>query len=51
MNVADLKYLREGGHYIIFRDRWDALIIIDFIHGARDLEKILASLARENGDG
>ncbi len=50
-NAADLKYLREGGHYIIFRDRQNAVIIIDFIHGARNMENILASLARENGDG
>lgn len=50
-DLADLKYLRESGHYIIFRDRRDALIIIDFIHGARNMESILAVLARENGDG
>lgn len=51
IDAADLKYLREGGHYIIFRDRQDAVVIIDFIHGARHLENILASLAREYGDG
>ncbi len=50
-DVADLKYLRESGHYIIFRDRRDALDIIDFIHGARNLENILASLARDTGGG
>ncbi len=48
-DAADLKYLRESGHYIVYRDRPDAVIIIDFIHGARNLENILAALARDKG--
>lgn len=46
-----LQYYREGGHYIIFRETADALIVIDFVHGARDLEGILADLARAAARG
>lgn len=43
--VAGLKYLREGRHFIIFREAVDELIVLDFIHGARDLERLLSQLS------
>jgi plasmid stabilization system protein ParE len=43
---ADLYFYREGGHYIIYRKTEDRLIVIDFVHGARDLEGLLNDLER-----
>ena len=43
---ADLYFYREGGHYIIYRKTEDRLIVIDFVHGARDLEGLLNDLKR-----
>lgn len=45
----DLKYFREGGHYIIFHETADALIVIDFVHGARNFERILTDLDKKSG--
>jgi plasmid stabilization system protein ParE len=39
-----LFYFREGGHFIIYRETDDLIVVIDFIHGARDLEAILIDL-------
>lgn len=49
VGAEDLQYYREGGHYIVFRDTADALIVIDFVHGARNFERILADLAKKVG--
>lgn len=43
---ADLYFYREGGHYIIYRMIGDRLIVIDFVHGARDLDGLLNDLER-----
>ncbi len=43
---AGLYFYREGGHYIIYRKTEDRLIVIDFVHGARDLEGLLKGLER-----
>lgn len=49
VGAKDLRYYRESGHYIVFRDTADALIVIDFVHGARNFERILADLAKKVG--
>ncbi len=45
---SGLQYCREGRHMIVFREMPDALVIVDFVHGLRDLERILRKLAGEN---
>ncbi len=45
-NPAGLYFYREGGHYIIYRKTEGRLIVIDFVHGARDLEGLLKDLER-----
>jgi plasmid stabilization system protein ParE len=44
----DLLYIKEGGHYIIYRESDDLIAVIDFMHGARDLAAILREL--QGGD-
>ena len=41
----DLYYYRQGRHYIVYRDTPSQLIVIDFVHGSRNLPKILEDLA------
>ena len=43
---VDLYFYREGGHYIIYRKTEDRLVVIDFVHGARDLDSLLNDLER-----
>ena len=43
-----LLFVREGGHYIIYKEFDDLIVVIDFIHGVRDLEAILADLIDSN---
>ncbi len=43
---ADLYFYREGDHYIIYRKTEGRLTVIDFVHGARDLEGLLKDLER-----
>lgn len=40
-SVPELLYYREGRHYIIYQDLPGQFIVIDFIHGSRDLEQLL----------
>ncbi len=42
---SDLYYYRQGRHYIIYRNTPTQLIVIDFVHGSRDLPSILEELA------
>jgi toxin ParE1/3/4 len=44
--AVGLSYIREGGHFIIYRETDDQIQVIDFVHGARDIEAFL----RELGD-
>ena len=46
--VSDLQYYREGGHYIIFRRTPARLIVLEFIHQARNLEWHLRGLTRDD---
>ncbi|PCH94000.1 MAG: plasmid stabilization protein ParE [Gammaproteobacteria bacterium] len=41
---SDLEYYREGSHYIVYRNTTQQLLIVDFIHGSRNLTEILAEL-------
>lgn len=47
--TGDLAYYLEGRHYIIFRDADEALFVVDFVHGSRDLEAIVRDLSRSLG--
>ncbi|TCO75501.1 type II toxin-antitoxin system RelE/ParE family toxin [Chromatocurvus halotolerans] len=42
--VDDLEYYREGRHFIIYRNTKGGLLVLDFIHGSRNLPAILAEL-------
>ena len=46
--ARDLRYIRAGRHYLIFVERAEAIVILDFVHASRNLEKVLADLARNN---
>jgi plasmid stabilization system protein ParE len=41
---SNLSYYQEGSHYIIYQDASDMLTVIDFVHGARNFERVLADL-------
>jgi plasmid stabilization system protein ParE len=45
-SVADLYYYRQGQHYIIYRDSPTLLIVVDFVHGSRNLPRILEDLTK-----
>jgi len=38
------EVLREGSHYMVYRNTSPDLFIVDFIHGSRNLIKILTEL-------
>ncbi|MFD2739585.1 type II toxin-antitoxin system RelE/ParE family toxin [Sulfitobacter aestuarii] len=40
-----LRFSRAGAHFIVFLDRPDAVVILDFLHASRDLPRHLAALA------
>lgn len=42
--VVDLEFYREGRHFIIHRNTSDAIFVLDFVHGSRDLQAILSDL-------
>ena len=44
-DVGDLEYYRQGRHYIIYRNSYEGIFVLDFIHGARNLEAILDELS------
>jgi toxin ParE1/3/4 len=44
-DVVDLEYYREGRHHIIYRNTFDETLVLDFVHGARDLKAILDELS------
>ena len=43
--IENLRYAREGQHYIVFIDRPEQLIVIDFLHVRMDLPARLAALS------
>jgi plasmid stabilization system protein ParE len=44
--AADLRYLRAGGHFLVYLDRPDALIVIEILHAQSDLPRHLAALGQ-----
>ncbi|MBL6929545.1 MAG: type II toxin-antitoxin system RelE/ParE family toxin [Rhodospirillales bacterium] len=44
-DITDLNFIREGAHFIIYRDTPTEIQILDFVHGSRDLETILDDLS------
>lgn len=50
-SAAGLRYYREGSHYLVFREREDTLVVLDFFHGHMDLDHHIAELvARARND-
>ncbi|TMV07470.1 type II toxin-antitoxin system RelE/ParE family toxin [Arenibacterium halophilum] len=43
-DAEDLRYARAGGHYLVFLDRPDTVIIVDILHGRSDLPRHIAAL-------
>lgn len=41
----DLRFCRCGGHFIVFVENADAVIVLDFIHARSDLPRRLAGLS------
>ncbi len=46
LDMNDLEYYRQGRHYIISRNTDDELLVVDFVHGSRNLEAILQDLSK-----
>ena len=46
----ELYQYRQGQHYIVYRDTPALLIVVDFVHGSRDLPRILEDLDLANRD-
>ncbi len=44
--VFDLEYYREGRHYIIYRNTDERLLVLDFIHGSRNLKAVVEQLSK-----
>jgi plasmid stabilization system protein ParE len=42
--ATGLRYIQLGGHFIIYRETGDEIQVIDFVHGARDIESIVNEL-------
>jgi toxin ParE1/3/4 len=42
--ASDLEYYREGRHFIIYRNTPDGILVLDFVHGSRDLEAIVKEI-------
>lgn len=40
----DLQFTRAGGHFVVFLERPDMVVIVDFLHGRSDLPRRIASL-------
>lgn len=42
--AAELRYARAGEHFVVFLDRPDQVIVVDFLHGRSDLPRHIAAL-------
>jgi plasmid stabilization system protein ParE len=42
-----LKYFREGGHYMIYRETDEALVVLDFVHQSRNLDDMIDRLIED----
>lgn len=41
----DLRFTRAGQHFVVFIERADRIVIVDFLHGRSDLPARLARLS------
>lgn len=48
-DVADLRYLRAGEHFLVFLDRPEEVIIVDILHSRSDLPRQIAALSALKG--
>ena len=48
-DVADLRYLRAGEHFLVFLDRPEEVIIVDILHSRSDLPRHIAALSALKG--
>jgi toxin ParE1/3/4 len=46
LDINDLEYYRQGRHYIIYRNTDNELLVVDFVHGSRNLEAIIQDLSK-----
>lgn len=44
IGADDLRYSLVGRHHVIYREIGDELQIVDFIHGARNVEAVLSDI-------
>lgn len=42
--ASDLEYYREGRHFIIYRNTSEGILVLDFVHGSRDLDAIFKEI-------
>jgi plasmid stabilization system protein ParE len=49
-DAADLRYLRAGEHFLLFKDGPDDVIIVDIIHSRSDLPRHIAALTALKGE-
>ena len=45
-----LFYVKQGGHFIIYRTIGDEIFVVDFVHEVRDLPARLRELAEDKGE-
>ncbi|MDU9006684.1 type II toxin-antitoxin system RelE/ParE family toxin [Sedimentitalea todarodis] len=48
--VKGLRFLRAGEHFLVFLDRPDQVIIVDFVHSRSDLFRHVAARTALKGD-
>lgn len=48
-DVADLRYLRAGEHFLVFLDRPEEVIIVDILHSRSNLPRHIAALSTLKG--
>lgn len=48
--ATGLGYVREGSHLIFLRETAERIEVVDFLHGSRDLERLIDRLAGTEQD-
>lgn len=43
-DITDLRYARAGEHFVVYLERPDDVVIVDFLHGRSDLPRHVAAL-------
>ena len=49
-DAEDLRFVRAGGHFLVFLDRPDEVIIVDILHSRSDLPRHVAALMALRSD-